>query len=106
MWEKVQEWGWSLVLLTLGAVGTLLSRWISMLNKHEKQLAIIEYEQKARIAASNEMVKSITDMNTRLEVHRRESMDRIDALRRDLREDFKTLIEMHARQEERDVRRG
>lgn len=105
MWEKIQEWGWSLVLLALGAVGTLLSRWISMLHKHEKQLAIIEHEQQARIAASTEMVKSLSDMNARLEVHRKESMDRIDSLRRDLREDFKTLIEFHTRSEERDQRR-
>lgn len=106
MWERFQDWGWSLVLLVLGAVGSLFARWVSMLNKHEKQLAIIEHEQQVRIAASTEMVKSVSDMNARLELHRKESIDRMDALRRDLRDDFKTLIEMHSRQEARDLRRG
>ena len=106
MWERVQEWGWSIVLLALGAVGSLFTRWISMLHKHEKQLAIIEHEQQVRLAASAEMVRSLGDMNTRLEIHRKESMDRIDALRRDLREDFKTLIEYHTRSEERERNRG
>ncbi len=106
MWEKIQEWGWSVVLLALGAVGSLFTRWISMLHKHEKQLAIIEHEQQVRIAANSEIVRSVVDMNARLEVHRKESMDRMDSLRRDLREDFKTLIEFHTRSEERDRSRG
>ncbi len=77
-----------------------------MLHKHEKQLAIIEHEQQVRIAANSEIVRSVVDMNARLEVHRKESMDRMDSLRRDLREDFKTLIEFHTRSEERDRSRG
>ena len=102
MWERVQEWGWSLVLLVVGGIGTLVSRWISMLHKHEKQLILLQAEQAARTAAVSSIGESLASLNTRLDDHRKESADRIDALRRDLRDDFKTLIEYHSRQDERD----
>lgn len=106
MWEKVSDWGWSLVLLVLGGAATIFTRWLSMLHKHEKQLAILEHEQASRLAANDQMVRNVAEMNTRLEVHRKESMDRMDALRRELREDFNTLIEFHTRNEERERHRA
>ena len=103
MQERFIDWGWSLVLLALGSVGALLSRWISMLHKHEKQLVILQSEMTTRTAANTDMVRSLTEMNTRLDYHRKESSERMEALRRELREDFKTLIEFareqHARHE-------
>lgn len=104
--EKIVDWGWSLVLLVLGAVGTMTSRWLSMLHKHEKQLILLEADQANRTAVAQSMMQSMAEMNTRLEVHRKESVDRMEALRRDLRDDFKTLIEFHNRQDERDRSRG
>jgi hypothetical protein len=74
-----------------------------MLHKHEKQLVILQSEMTTRTAANTDMVRSLTEMNTRLDYHRKESSERMEALRRELREDFKTLIEFareqHARHE-------
>lgn len=94
MWERIVDWGWGVVLLALGGIGTLFTRWISMLHKHEKQLVLLENEQANRIAASASLVQNMTEINTRLELHRKESLDRMDSLRRELREDFRTLIEL------------
>lgn len=76
-----------------------------MLHKHEKQLILLQAEQSARTNAVSEIAKNISTLNIRLDDHRKESAERIDALRRDLRDDFKTLIEFHSRQDERDNRR-
>ena len=48
MGDRIIDWGWSVVLLVLGAVGTLVSRWLSMIHKHEKQLILLEAEQATR----------------------------------------------------------
>ena len=48
MQDRVIEWGWSVVLLVLGGVATLFSRWISMLHKHEKQLTLLQAEMPTR----------------------------------------------------------
>lgn len=101
MLDKIADWGWSVVLLLIGVAITLMTKWISMLHKHEKQLAILEYDHKNRIETNTQLLKTVAEMNLRLEAHRKESMDRMDALRRELRTDFQTLIEMHARSEER-----
>ncbi len=101
MQDRVIEWGWSVVLLVLGGVATLFSRWISMLHKHEKQLTLLQAEMTTRTAANNDMVKSLTEMNTRLDYHRKESGERLEALRRELRDDFKTLIEFAREQHNR-----
>ena len=101
MQDRVIEWGWSVVLLVLGGVATLFSRWISMLHKHEKQLTLLQAEMATRTAANNDMVKSLTEMNTRLDYHRKESSERLEALRRELRDDFKTLIEFAREQHNR-----
>jgi len=106
MGDRIIDWGWSVVLLVLGAVGTLVSRWLSMIHKHEKQLILLEAEQATRLAANEAMVKNLADLNARLDLHRQESMGRMDSLRRELREDFKTLIEYHSRIEERERSRG
>lgn len=106
MSERFYEWGWSLVLLVLGGVATLTSRWLSMLHKHEKQLVLLEVEQATRLAANEAMVKNLAEMNTRLDLHRQESITRMESLRRELRDDFKTLIEFHTRSEERERHRG
>ncbi len=101
MGDKVIDWGWSVVLLVLGGVATLFSRWISMLHKHEKQLVLLQAEMSNRTVANNDMVKSLAEMNTRLDYHRKESSERLEALRRELRDDFKTLIEFAREQHER-----
>lgn len=101
MLDKLADWGWSIVLLLIGVAITLMTKWISMLHKHEKQLAILEYDHKNRIETNTQLLKSAAEMNLRLEAHRKESMDRMDALRRELRTDFQTLIELYARSEER-----
>lgn len=101
MQDRVIEWGWSIVLLVLGGVATIFSRWISMLHKHEKQLVLLQSEMSTRSVANADMVKSLTEMNTRLDFHRKESSERLEALRRELREDFKTLIEFAREQHNR-----
>ena len=101
MQDRVIEWGWSIVLLVLGGVATIFSRWISMLHKHEKQLVLLQSEMSTRSVANADMVRSLTEMNTRLDFHRKESSERLEALRRELREDFKTLIEFAREQHER-----
>lgn len=72
-----------------------------MLHKHEKQLVILQAEQATRQNANEAMVRSLTEMNTRLDFHRKESSERLEALRRELREDFKTLIEFAREQHNR-----
>lgn len=72
-----------------------------MLHKHEKQLTILQSEQVTRQVANEAMVRNLTEMNTRLDYHRKESSERLEALRRELREDFKTLIEFAREQHER-----
>lgn len=99
--ERAAEWGWTLVLLVIGGIGTLVSRWISMLHKHERQLVLLTSEQEARTKAVEGLVASVGQINTRLDEHRRESSERLDALRRDLRDDFRTLIEFHTRGDDR-----
>ena len=101
MHEKVIDWGWSLVLLALGAVGSIVARWTSMLHKHEKQLIMLQAEQATRLSANEAMVQNLASMNTRLDYHRKESSERLEALRRELREDFKTLIEFAREQRDR-----
>ena len=103
--EKLADWGWGLVLIVVGGVGTAISRWISMLHKHEKHLILLQAEQATRTTAVADIGKSLTALGVRLDDHRKESADRMDALRRDLRDDFKTLIEFHSRQDERDSHR-
>lgn len=102
MWERIAEWGWSVVLLLIGGLVTLLTKWVSMLHKHEKQLALLEYDHRNRIETNAALLKAIAEANGRLEAHRKESLERMDALRRELRQDFQTLIEFHMRSEERD----
>lgn len=101
MLEKVADWGWSLVLLALGGIGTVFSRWVSMIHKHEKQLVILEQTQQTRLQTDRTMVEGMASLGTKIEANRQEAMERMDALRRDLREDFKTLIEFARRQDDR-----
>jgi len=97
MLERLADWGWALVLLVLGGAGGLFTRWISMLHKHDRQLAIIEKDMLDRDASRTEVVRSMASMNERFDLHRKESLEAMAALRRELREDFKTLIEFARR---------
>jgi hypothetical protein len=86
-WEELRQWGWSLVLLVLGGIGTVFTRWISMLHKHEKQLVILENGQQLRVQTDRQMLESVATLSTKIESN--------------LREDFKTLLEFARRQDDR-----
>jgi hypothetical protein len=101
MGDRLAEWGWGLVLLVLGGVGTLFTRWISMLHKHEKQLTLLEREITHRTEASTAVVANLGALNTRLDLHQQQSNERMEALRRDLRDDFKMLLDFARKQDER-----
>lgn len=96
MLGKLADWGWSVVLLLIGVMTTLLTRWISMLHKHERQLAILEYDQKVRAETSTTLLRTVSEMNKLIESQRRETIERMDSMRREMREDFQTLIQLHA----------
>lgn len=97
MWERVADWGWSIVLLLIGTAMTLFAKWVNMVHRHDKILAVLEEDRKER----STVLENIADVSERLESHRKESLDRMDSLRRELRQDFQTLIEYHTRQEDR-----
>ena len=101
MLEKIADWGWSIVLLLIGVTMTVLTRWIAMLHRHDKQLAILENDHKNRIETNAALVRNVAEVQARLEVHRKESLDRMDSLRRELRNDFQLLIELHQKSEAR-----
>lgn len=93
-WDRVADWGWGLVLLVLGGVGTVFSKWVSMLHKHEKQLVLLENGQQLRIQTDRAMVESMATLSAKIESNRQESSERMDALRRDIRDDIKTMLDL------------
>jgi len=92
--ERLADWGWGIVLLIMGGVGTIMTRWVSMIHKHEQHIALLQQEMASRQSANGDVLRMVADVGHRLDLHRQESVERMDALRRDMKEDIKTLIEL------------
>jgi len=91
-WRLV-DWAWMIVAAAFAWVYRKVQVWEKTMRRSEHRIDTLERDLQHNTQTSGMILKDIRDLSERLEMHRTESADRLEAFRRELRDDYRHLMD-------------
>lgn len=92
--DKFVEWAGGVSIAVVGGLIVALRRWISMLHKHEQQIALLQQSSLHQQETNNRLLEALAGVKEGVEQNRTEAASRMDSIRIEIREDINRLMNL------------
>lgn len=92
--DRFLEWVGAATIAILGGAIVAIRRWISMLHKHEQQIALLQQNSTHQQETNTAVLRAIGEVRDVQEANRKEAAERLDSLKMEIRDDIGHLISL------------